>query len=157
MVEGEKEQSMIEALSGVKGCLEQSGIGEVTFSLDESGKLPDCLGAFQLDVIVSELTDNCKERGAKKITVTLGENTIRVEDDVRQKGAGEIVKKLNMIKGSEDKIDAKKWRKAMFKKTGGLGISEIVLDLLKATGGKLKYSVVEEDRIAAEITWVTPS
>lgn len=153
----ENEQTIGNVVEEVKKCLNDNGVEKVIFRIDESGKLPECLDVFQLDLILSELTDNCKDCGAKEITVTLEDGKMRIEDDVRHKNASEVVNILNDIRGSEDKINPKKWQEITFGKVGGIGISELVLGVLKKTGGSLKYIVVDENRIAAEISWTTNS
>lgn len=153
----ENEQKIGNVIEEVRACLIQSGVESMVFKIDESGNLPECLSISQLDLILSELTDNCKDCGAKEITVAIEENAIQIEDDVRHLNPQAIVEKLNRIRGSKMKDDPKKWQEIVFGKVGGIGVSEIVLGILKNTGGSLSYSVVDGDRIAAKISWTTAS
>lgn len=149
----ENERTVENVAAEVKKCLNENGVEKVTFKIGESGKLPECLDVFQLDLILSELTDNCKDCGAKEITVTFEDNKIRIEDDVRHKNASEVARGLNGIRSSEVKVDPKKWQEVVFGKVGGIGVSELVLGILEKTGGSLTYTVIDKNRIAAEISW----
>ncbi len=149
----ENEQMVENVITEIKKCLNENGIEEVTFSIGESGKLPECLDMFQLDLILSELTDNCKDCGAKKIAITIEEKAIRVEDDIIHENPEKIVKKLNDIRGSRMKDDPKKWQDILFNKVGGIGISEIVLGILENTHGSLQYFATDDNRIIAELVW----
>lgn len=149
----ENERTIGNVVEEVKKCLNADGVEKVVFKIGALDKFPKCLSLFQLDLILSELTDNCVAGGATEITVTLEENKIRVEDNVRHNDAQETAKKLNSIRGSKDKNDSLRWQNIVFSKVGGIGISELTLGFLKQTGGILSYSVIDEERIVAEISW----
>ena len=142
-----------QAVSDVKTNLEARGMCRAEFFLDESFVLPKNLDAFHFNLMLTELADNCGDCGATKVLVTLRKNKIAIEDNVKHEDADKIAERLNSLRSSKVKNNPKKWQKTAFDKIGGVGISEIVLGILESIGGTLKYSVIDNERIAAEISW----
>ena len=149
----EREEILNKMTGNLSECLFLNGIKGITFNKSDSFEIPEKLTPFNLELILSELTDNCLAQGAKEITITLGDRKIRVEDDVEHCHADVLVERLNQIKRSETRNDSEKWKTKRYEEGKGVGISEIVLGVLDKIQGSLKYSVSCGGRITAEITW----
>ncbi len=129
----------------IKKCLLDCKVENVEFKVDFSdGLLEKPISEF-LPVIVSELTDNCMEKGAKSIYVTLSDNFLRVEDDFVEPDPEKTLKLINKIKESGKIITTKD-------SGGGIGITRIVMGFLNRFGGDLNY-YVNDGKIVAEATW----
>jgi hypothetical protein len=126
-------------------CLKGCNVDKVEFNVDFTDKLLDKPISEFLPEIVSELADNCMDKGAKSIVITLTNNSLRVEDDVTEANPEKTLKMLNKIKDAG--------RVTTTKDTGGgMGIAKIVMGFLNKFGGDLEYSIAE-GRIVAEVTW----
>jgi hypothetical protein len=131
----------------IKDCLKNCGVEKVEFNLKYTDKLLGKPISEFLPVMVSELTDNCVEKGAKNIYIILTDNSLTVEDDVVEQHPEKTLKLLNKIKisGNEKTIPG-------CKPCGGVGIAKIVMGCLDKFGGNLAYSI-NSGRIVAEATW----
>lgn len=135
-------------------CLKERGVDVIEFKLNYS---PDLLKKpinQYLPNIVSELTDNCADKGAKKITVSLTDTNLKVEDDVVEDDPKNSLRILQKIISS-GKIATTKDRERKNKGLctgGGRGIACMVLGYLDSFGGILNYSV-DNGRIVAEVKW----
>lgn len=138
----------------IKKCLKGCKVDNVEFKVDFSDELLQKPISEFLPEIVSELTDNCMDKGAKSILITLSNNVLRVEDDVVESDPKKTLKLLNKIKNSgKIKTTKDKQREAAgCGLGGGMGISKIVMGYLNKFGGNLDYFIVE-GRIVAEATW----
>jgi hypothetical protein len=134
-------------------CLKGCGVDNVEFNTSYSDELLKKPIHEYLPMIVGELTDNCMDKGAKRIIVTLSDNSLRVEDDIVEPNPEKKLRFLNKIINSANMITTKnKQRKAKgFCPEGGMG-TKIVLGYLKKVSGKLDYSTID-GRIIAEATW----
>ena len=134
-------------------CLKGCKVDEVEFNNDFSDKLLQKPIHECLPMIVGELTDNCMDKGAKRILITLSDNSLRVEDDVVEPNPEKTLKFLNKIKDLEKIITTKsKQREAANRSPGGGMGTKIIIGYLKKFGGNLNYTVVD-GRIVAEATW----
>jgi len=135
-------------------CLKKCGVENVVFNNNFTDELLEKPISEFLQFIVAELTDNCAEKGAKNIYVTLTNTSLRVEDDFVEDDPEKTLKCLNRI------ISTKRWTTTKNeqriatrnKAEGGMGIAEMVLGNLDRVGGKLRY-FINEGRIVAEATW----
>lgn len=107
-----------------------------------------------IPLIAGELTDNCMEKKAKNITITLGDNFLRVEDDVVEENPQKTLALLNnILKTGKGKTTKDRMRVgAGCSPGGGMGIADIVCGALKKVGGELKY-FEKDGRIIAEASW----
>ena len=135
-------------------CLKGCKVENVEFNTDFSDELLQKPIHDYLPAIVSELTDNCADKGAKRILITLSDNSVRVEDEVVEPNPEETLKFLNEIKKSGEIVTTKsKQREGKGRGPGGgMGISKIVMGYLNRVGGNLDYSIID-GRIVAEVTW----
>lgn len=129
----------------IKKCLLDSGVKNIEFRADFTDKLLEKQISEFLPVIVSELTDNCMEKGAKNIYITLSDNFLRVEDDFVEPDPEKTLKLINKIKESDKAITTKN-------SGGGMGIAKIVMGFLNRFGGNLNY-YINDGKIVAEATW----
>lgn len=108
-----------------------------------------------LPVIASELTDNCMEKKAKKIIITLGDNFLRVEDDIVEENPKKILEFLNKIVRTRKGITTKDEMRvcAGCSPGGGMGIANIVCGALEKVGGQMRY-YEKDGRIVAEASWL---
>jgi len=79
----------------IKDCLKNCGVEKVEFNLKYTDKLLGKPISEFLPVMVSELTDNCVEKGAKNIYIILTDNSLTVEDDVVEQHPEKTLKLLN--------------------------------------------------------------
>ena len=136
-------------------CLKKRGVEVVEFNLNYSqGLLEKPISEYIPNIIV-ELTDNCVDKGAKKITVSITDTYLRVEDDVIEKEPDKSIRILQKILRDGKITTTKDEERKKNRKTpnGGVGISRIVLGYLGDWGGNLNYFVVDNDKIVAEIVW----
>lgn len=109
--------------------------------------------------IISELTSNCAEKGAKNITVTLRDNSLRVEDDFVEKEPEKTMDFLNnmLASGESNHTTKEAERKAGGYKSkgsfGGLGVVNFVQASIVASNGTFKYVLTPDNRIVAEAFW----
>jgi len=138
----------------IKNCLKGRGVENVDFDIRSTDQLINKTISGYLPEIVSELTDNCMDKGAKNIVVTLTDTSLRVEDDVIEEDPEKKLKLLNKIINTKKGITTKdKMRIASGSGPGGgMGIAAIVIGYLERVGGKLKY-FSEGGRIIAEADW----
>jgi hypothetical protein len=135
-------------------CLKGCNVDDVEFNIDFSDILLQKPVHEYLPIIVGELTDNCMDKGAKRILVTLSDNSLRVEDDIVEPNPQETLNLLNKIKDSEKMMTTKsKQREAANRGPGGGMGTKIVIGYLNKVGGNLEYSIID-GRIIAEATWV---
>ena len=135
-------------------CLKGCKVDDVVFNTDFSDELLQKPIHEYLPIIVGELTDNCMDKGAKRIVVTLSDNSLRVEDNIVEPNPQETLKLLNKIKNSEEIMTTKsKQRETANRGPGGGMGTKIIIGYLKKVGGNLDYSIVD-GRIIAEATWV---
>lgn len=139
--------------SEITNCLKKSGVEDVEFKTDFTDKLLKKPIHEYLEMIVDELTFNCRDKGAKKIIVSFSDNSLRVEDDVVEANPEETIMLLNAIINSEEMITTKNKQRedAGDCKGGGLG-TKIIMGCLKKAGGNLIYSALD-GRIIADATW----
>ena len=139
----------------IKECLKGCGVDNVELKISFSDELLKKPISEYLPEIVGELTDNCMNKGAKNIIVSLSDNSLRVEDDFVEPNPEKTLKLLNKIKNSGKLMSTKvKERKAPGQGPGGgMGISKIVMGFLNKTGGNLEFST-HDGRIVAEVTWL---
>ena len=135
-------------------CLKSCKVENVEFKIDFSDELLQKPISEFLPEIVTELADNCMDKGAKCIIITLSNNSLRVEDDYIEPNPEKTLKLLNKIKNSGKLITTKrKQREARgCGSGGGMGISKIVMGYLNRVGGNLDYSILD-GKIVAEATW----
>lgn len=135
-------------------CLKSCNVDKVEFNIGFTDELLEKPISEFLPEVVSELADNCMDKGAKSIIITLSNISLRVEDDVIEPDPEKTLKMLNRIKDSGKVTSTKDKQRISLNKDpgGGMGISKIVMGLLNKFGGDLEYSVVE-GRIVAEATW----
>lgn len=135
-------------------CLRGCGVENVEFRSDFTDELLEKPISKYLPEIVSELTDNCTEKGAKNIQVTLTNSSLRVEDDVVDSHPEKTLKLLNIIITTRTETTTKRQLRisAGCSPDGGMGIAKIVLGDLELAGGKLRY-FINEGKIVAEATW----
>ena len=135
-------------------CLLANGVIKVEFAAPISEGLLEKPIFQKIEIIISELTDNCQEKGAKEIKITLNNNSLRIEDDVVEDDPEKTLKLLNKILETGEKTTTKDAMRvaAGCSPGGGVGIAEIVLGSLKNVGGKLEY-LIEGGRIVAIATW----
>lgn len=129
-------------------CLEGRG---VNFNL--IGNVPVGLYSHpisaHLDLIISELTDNCADKGAKNVYLSFSEKSLRIEDDVVEADSKNILKRLNGLVNESRKNLGTPGIKC--DSCGGFGIFYVV-SILSKFGGDLKYSA-NEGRIVTELCW----
>lgn len=135
-------------VSSIEKCLFSCGVEDVTFDISDIDDVLKSPIYQDLELIISELTDNCREKGAGKINVTLKNGSLNVADDVVEPDPKKTLEHLNGIIGRAEE------EKQAFgcKENGGVGI-HMILKALKKVDGKLEY-YIEDNRIIAEITWV---
>ena len=129
----------------IKKCLLDCNVENVEFRADFSDKLLEKPISEFLPAIVSELTDNCMDKGAKSIHITLSDNFLRVEDDFIEPNPERTLKLVNKIKESGKVMTTKN-------SGGGMGIAKIVMGYLNRFGGNLNYHI-RDGKIVAEATW----
>lgn len=136
----------------VKSCLEVSGV-----NVEFQGEFPDELhnhpiSSFLL-LITEELADNCMDKGAKNVYISLTPNSLRVEDDVIESDPERTLLLLNKIKDSKTSFTTKdeQRKSAGEAPDGGMGIMMIV-NALDRFEGDLNYYIVDR-KIVAEVTW----
>lgn len=135
-------------------CLKGCNVDKVEFNVGFTDELLDKPISEFLPEIVSELADNCMDKGAKSIIITLTDNSLRVEDDVAEPDPEKTLKMLNRIKDAGRVTSTKDKQRISLNKDpgGGMGIAKIVMGFLNKFEGDLEYSVVE-GRIVAVATW----
>lgn len=129
----------------IKKCLLDSKVENVEFRVVFTDDLLEKPISEFLPAIVSELTDNCMEKGAKNIYITLSDNFLRVEDDFAEPDPEKTLKLINKIKESGKATTTKD-------SGGGMGIAKIVMGFLNRFGGNLNY-YISDGKIVAEATW----
>lgn len=139
---------------GITECLKGCKVDNVEFKVSFSDDLLQKPISEYLPEIVGELTDNCMNKGAKSIIITLSGTSLRVEDDFIEPDPEKTLMLLNKIKNSGKLMSTKlKERKVPdCGPGGGMGIAKIVMGFLNKVGGNLEYSV-NDGRIVAEVTW----
>lgn len=115
----------------IKRCLKACKVKNVVFKTGFTGELLKKPISEFLPEIVTELTDNCMEKGARYVSITLTNTLLRVEDDVIEENPEKTLKLLNKIIESGKCITTKDGQKF---------------------GGELKYSV-KDGKIVAEANW----
>jgi len=137
----------------VINCLKSCKVENVEFKIDFSDELLQKPISEFLPEIVSELADNCMDKGAKSIIITLSNSSLRVEDDYIEPNPEKTLKLLNKIKNSGKLITTKdKQRKVAGCGPGGGMGSKIVMGYLNRFGGNLDYFILD-GKIVAEATW----
>ncbi len=129
----------------IKKCLLDCKVENVEFRVNFSDVLLEKPISEFLPAIVSELTDNCMEKGAGSIYITLSDNFLRVEDDFVEPDPEKTLKLINKIKKSGKATTTKN-------SDGGVGIAKIVMGFLNRFGGDLNY-YINDGKIVAEVTW----
>ena len=104
-------------------------------------------------LITEELADNCMDKGAKNVYISLTSNSLRVEDDVIEPDPDKTLLLLNKTKDSRKSFTTKdeQRKNAGEAPDGGMGIMMIV-NALDRFGGDLNYYIVDK-KIVAEVTW----
>ena len=129
-------------------CLEGRG---VNFNL--IGNVPEGLYSHpisaHLDLIISELTDNCADKGAKNVYLSFSEKSLRIEDDVVETDSQNTLKRLNGLVNESRKNLGTSGIKC--DSCGGFGIFYVV-SILSKFGGNLKYSA-SGGHIVTELCW----
>lgn len=135
-------------------CLKGCNVDKVEFNVGFTDELLDKPISEFLPEIVSELADNCMDKGAKSIVITLTDSSLRVEDDVAEPDPEKTLKMLNGIKDAGRVTTTKDKQRISLNKDpgGGMGIAKIVMGFMNKFGGDLEYSIVE-GRIVAVATW----
>ena len=148
----DKERFMT-SLEETKECLKCCKVDNVEFRIDFSDELLQKPISEFLPEIVGELTDNCVDKGAKSIFITLSNNHLRVEDDIVESNPEKTLKLLNKIKnlGKLKTTKAKQRKAAGCGTEGGMG-TKMIVGYLNKFGGDLNYFIVD-GKIVAEATW----
>lgn len=135
-------------------CLKGCGVKNVVFNNNFTDELLEKPISQYLPLIVAELTDNCVEKGAKNISVTLTDTSLLVEDDFVEPDPEKTLEFLNKILTTKKMTTTKNKQRVATncEPDGGMGIAEMVLGNLDRVGGKLKY-FINEGKIVAEATW----
>ncbi|KKR99064.1 MAG: hypothetical protein UU51_C0033G0007 [Microgenomates group bacterium GW2011_GWC1_41_20] len=122
----------------------KSGVPEDLYSRPISQHLP---------LIASELIDNCVDKGAKNVFLTITPNSMVIEDDFVEQNPEKVLELLSKIKSSHKWVTTKdKQRKEAGCATdGGMGIFQ-TMNTLKLFEGDLNYYIVDQ-KIVAEVTW----
>lgn len=136
----------------VRSCLEVSGVN-VEFRGGFSDELKNHPVSDFLLLITEELADNCMDKGAKNVYISLTSNSLRVEDDVIEPDPDKTLLLLNKTKDSRKSFTTKdeQRKNAGEAPDGGMGIMMIV-NALDRFGGDLNYYIVDK-KIVAEVTW----
>lgn len=136
----------------VKSCLRVSNV-----NVEFQGNFPEELDQHPISnfllLITEELADNCVDKGAKNVYISLTANSLRVEDDVVESYPEETLYLLNKIKDSKAIFTTKNEQRKTAGEApdGGMGIMMIV-NALDRFNGNLNYYIVD-NRIVAEATW----
>jgi hypothetical protein len=135
-------------------CLKSCGVENVEFKTDFTDELLEKPISEFLPFIVGELTDNCADKGAKNIYVTLTDTSLRVEDDFIEDNPEKTLESLNKILITRSGATTKDKQRVATgcKPDGGMGIANMILRCLEQAGGKLRY-FINGGKIVAEATW----
>jgi hypothetical protein len=122
----------------------RGGIPENLFSQPISQHLP---------LIASELIDNCVDKGAKNVFLTITNNSMTIEDDFVEQNPEKVLELLNKIKSSHRWVTTKnrQRKEAGCATDGGMGIFQ-TMNTLKLFEGDLNYYIVDQ-KIVAKVTW----
>lgn len=136
----------------IETCLEYFHV-----KLETSGNIPEELNKKPISKflpgIAAELVDNCVDKGAKTVHLTVTANSMRIEDDVVEKNPEKTLDLLNKIKTSRRWITTKDRERENSGDApgGGMGIYQ-TMNILKLFDGDLNYYVLD-GKIVAEVTW----
>jgi hypothetical protein len=133
----------------ISDCLKKQGVNLSVDGRDQPINPQDIPFFEDLEPILSELTDNCVEKGAKNILLSLSEHSLTIEDDVVEKQPVETLAKLEtIIKLSKNDIGR---REQHCDTNGGFGIF-YTISLLSKTKGNLSY-YLKNGKIITKIVW----
>lgn len=138
----------------IKNCLGGRGVENVEFHLNYSNEIFKKPISQFLPEIISELTDNCADKGAKRIDVEITDTGAIVKDNIVEKNPEESLKLLQKIISTGEMITTKDEEREECGRGagGGMGIACIVLGYLRKFDGKLDY-YEDNGKIVAEVKW----